>query len=388
MTKFTALNRRTFLSFSLVGATAGSALSHGALAAETDASAPSVFLAPTSENPIRINFNENALGMSPSAQAAARDAVAKGNRYAKAEITQLHNKLCDIYKVPKNYLLLTDGSSEGIRSLLGSYSKLPKVQLVIPELTYGDGEHFANLYGVPVVKVPMLADWKVDVEGLKKAVDGYDGFSIVYFVNPNNPTSTVTPASAMEPWVRSKPKNTLFIADEAYAEYVSDPEFKSMAGLIQEGLDNVVLLKTFSKLYAMAGMRVGYAVGAPAIIKSMKDHVAGEKLSYPGVTAALVSLDDEPFKAYSKASNLKSREILSGCLNKLGVKYLPSSANFMFFELKEPIKTFQKRMADRNIIVGRPFPPALNWCRISLGTPQEMAYVAGTLEKMREEGVF
>ena len=260
--------------------------------------------------------------------------------------------------------------------------------MVIPELTYGDGEHFANLYNVPVVKVPMLADWKVDVAGLKKAVDGFDGFSIVYFVNPNNPTSTVTPASEIEPWVKSKPDNTLFIADEAYAEYVSDPKFKSMAGLIQDGLDNVVLLKTFSKLYAMAGMRVGFAVGAPSIIKMMKDQVAGEKLNYPGVTAALVSLDDEPFQAYSRASNLESRKISASCLDKLGVKYLPSSTNFMFFELNEPIRAFQKKMAARNIMVGRPFPPAMNWCRISLGTPQEMAYVANELSKMRSEGVF
>lgn len=207
-------------------------------------------------------------------------------------------------------------------------------------------------------------------------------------MNPNNPTSTVTPASEIDPWVRSKPDNTLFIADEAYAEYVSDPNFKSMANLIQDGLDNVVLLKTFSKLYAMAGMRVGFAVGAPAIIKMMKDQVAGEKLNYPGVAAALVSLYDEPFQEYSRASNLESRKILASCFDKLGVKYLPSSTNFMFFELNEPIRAFQEKMAARNILVGRPFPPAMNWCRISLGTPQEMAYVANELMKMRAEGAF
>ena len=167
MSNSLALRRRTFLNFSLLGAAVSAALPVKAFSQETAANIS--FLAPTAENPIRINFNENALGMSPSAQAAARDAVAKGNRYAKAEITQLHGKLCDMYKVPKNFLLLTDGSSEGIRALMGAYSRLPKVQLVIPELTYGDGEHFANLYNVPVVKVPMLADWKVDVAGLKTA---------------------------------------------------------------------------------------------------------------------------------------------------------------------------------------------------------------------------
>ena len=145
MSNSLALRRRTFLNFSLLGAAVSAALPVKAFA---QAPANVSFIAPTADNPIRINFNENALGMSPSAQAAARDAVAKGNRYAKAEITQLHAKLCDMYNVPKNFLLLTDGSSEGIRALLGAYSRLPKVQLVIPELTYGDGQHFAELYSV------------------------------------------------------------------------------------------------------------------------------------------------------------------------------------------------------------------------------------------------
>ena len=117
MSNSLALRRRTFLNFGLLGAAVSAALPVKAFA---QAPANVSFIAPTADNPIRINFNENALGMSPSAQAAARDAVAKGNRYAKAEITQLHGKLCDMYKVPKNFLLLTDGSSEGIRALMGA----------------------------------------------------------------------------------------------------------------------------------------------------------------------------------------------------------------------------------------------------------------------------
>ncbi len=384
MSSLSLLKRRSFLSAVIAGV-AASSFSGKLLAQEKTADS---FVTPTADSPIRVNFNENALGMSPGAQAAARDAVAKGNRYAKKEIGLLHEKLCDMYNVPSNYVLLTDGSSEGIRSLLGAYSRLPKVQLVIPELTYGDGEFFANLYGIPVVKVPMLADWTVDVAGLKKAADSFDGYSLIYFVNPNNPTSTITPASEIEPWVKSHPNNVLFIADEAYSDYVTDPRFKSMEGLIHQGLDNVVLLKTFSKLFAMAGMRVGYAVGAPEIIRNMKAHVAGEKLNYPGVMAALVSLDDEPFIEYSKATNAKSRQIFSDCLDKLGVKYLPCNTNFMFFQLEEPIAQFQKKMAANNILVGRPFPPAMNWCRISLGTPQEMTYIAGVLNTMRDNKTF
>lgn len=381
-----ALNRRGFLGMSL--AAAGSSLGLASVGHAAEVLEGPTFFPPTASAPIRINFNENALGMSPKAQLAAMDAVHKGNRYAKAEINVLHNKIANMYGVGKDMILLTDGSSEGIRSFMGAYARMPKVQLVIPELTYGDAEHFAKIYGIPIVRCPMLPDWKVDVPALKKAADEFDGISIIYFVNPNNPTSTVTPASEIEPWIKSKPKNAVFIADEAYAEYVSDPEFRSLAHLIEEGFDNVVLLKTFSKIFAMAGMRVGYAVGSAPIIKLMKNEVAGEKLSYPGTCAALVSLDDLPFIEYSRAMNLKSRDIFSKGLDALGVKYLPSSTNFMFFEINEPIASFQKKMAERNILVGRPFPPALNWCRISLGTPFEMAYVAEVLKGMRDQGQF
>ncbi len=381
-----SLGRRSFLKSSSAASLLGfCAVTKPAMASEIKV--PD-FSSPTAEKPIRINFNENALGMSPKAKEAARMSVDLGNRYAKAEINKLHARIASDYHVPSECILLTDGSSEGIRSFIDGYSKLPKVQLVIPELTYGDGEHFAKLYNIPVKKVPMLANWEIDLEGLKKASTGFDGLTIIYLVNPNNPTATVVDHKIVEDWVRSKPAGVVFISDEAYSDYVADPKFRSLAPLVKEGLDNVVVLKTFSKLFAMAGMRVGYAVGSPAVIKTMKDHVAGEKLNYCGVNAALVSLDDKEFIEFSKEQNLISRKILSSTLDDLGVKYLPSNGNFMFFELSEPIAQFQKKMLARNVIVGRPFPPAMNWCRISLGTPSEMAYVAGLLKGMRTTGAF
>lgn len=373
------------LSASAVGGLALTSIVPTAVSATGPSVANAAFISPSKTLPIRINFNENALGMSAKAQDAARAAIAKGHRYAKAEITQLSQKLAAIHRVPLSQILLTAGSSEGIRATIEAYG-VDGAQLVIPELTYGDGEVFANIAGLKVTKVPMAQAWSFDIEGMKKAVSDYQGYSIVYLVNPNNPTATIVPADKIEPWINSKPANTLFIVDEAYAEFVNDPQFRSVEPLIQNGADNVVLLKTFSKIYAMAGMRVGYAFASGNVINRISAHVAGEKLNYPGVCAALASLDDRAFIVYSKKGTDTARKILVDVLAELDLQYLPSQGNFVFHQVTGDLPTYQQRMADANILVGREFPPATGWCRTSLGTPEEMLFVAETLRQFRKQG--
>lgn len=343
------------------------------------------FAPPAVTTPVRINFNENALGMSPAAQAAARDAISKANRYAKEEIIALRSKLASQYQISESALLLTAGSSEGIRAAIEACST-PDTQLVIPELTYGDGELFASSAGLKITKVKMLDGWQFDINGLRQAVDRYPGPSLVYLVNPNNPTATITPADLIEPWINSKPAKTIFIVDEAYAEFVNDKRFRSVAPLIKQGAANVILLKTFSKIFAMAGMRVGYVVAQPALIERLAERVAGEKLNFCGVEAARVSLDDHAFIAYSKKSVDVSRQIIVKVLDTLKIPYLPSEGNFIFHQLTVPLAAFQQHMKEAGILIGRAFPPADNWCRMSLGTPQEMEFVAGTLLDFRAKG--
>ncbi|WP_437615718.1 pyridoxal phosphate-dependent aminotransferase [Erwinia sp. V71] len=381
------VNQKRRSLFKLSGVLLGSAAVTSSLVPRAFAASPATtpaFSAPTRDNPIRINFNENPLGMSPKAQAAARDAVVKANRYAKDEIVQLGQKLADHHQVTLKSVLLTAGSSEGIRAAIEGCATLD-TQLVIPELTYGDGEHFAKIAGLKVTKVKMLNNWAFDIPAMKAAVADYNGPSLVYLVNPNNPTATITPADLIEPWITSKPANTMFIIDEAYAEFVNDPRFRSVSPLLSQGMDNIILLKTFSKIHAMAGMRVGYAVAHPDVIARMNREVAGEKINFCGVDAALASMDDAAFIAYSKKSNDLSRQILLKVLDELKLPYLPSEGNFVFHQLIVPLKDYQKHMADAGVLVGRAFPPADNWCRISLGTPEEMQWVADTLREFRKK---
>ena len=342
---------------------------------------------PSLDNPVRLNFNENAIGMSGTAKQAAIDAVPKANRYAKAEIPLLSKRLAQYHNVSDEHILLTAGSSEGIRSAIAAHIN-PNTQLVIPELTYGDGEHFAKIFNLKVTKVPSLEDWQIDINGLHKAVENHQGLSIVYLVNPNNPTSTVIGYKEVKSWITSKPKNTLFVIDEAYAEFVNDPAFRSVDSLILEGYSNIILLKTFSKIHAMAGLRVGYIVSSPDNIKNIGQYVAGEKLNYCGVCAALASIDDKQFLTYSKKATDVSRNIMEKVLSELGLHYLKSETNFMFHKSPIELGQYRELMKKNFILIGRDFNPATNWCRISLGTPGEMLYVANVLYGLREKSLI
>lgn len=160
--------------------------------------------------------------------------------------------------------------------------------------------------------------------------------------------------------------------------------FKSAKSLVDAGFENVVVLRTFSKIFAMAGMRLGFAYAASETITRVKKHVAYDiMMSVPAIEAALA---DPAFLTYSREQNAEARMILTSALDKLGIAYLPSQTNFVFMNLKAPLKPFADRMKAEAIWVGRPFPPALTWCRVSLGTPAETTYFVKKLFEFREKG--
>ena len=209
--------------------------------------------APTAQSPMLLCFNENPLGLTPAAQEAVRKALPQASRYPFFEVEKLRRACADFMGGKPENIMLSHGSAESIRASIEAYIT-PDVQVVLPELTYGDGADTARKNHLKVTAVPMGSDWSIDIEGMKKAVGEHQGHSIVYFVNPNNPTSTIVDSKVLLDWIRSRPARTFFVIDEAYAEYVRDKSFVSCKTLVDEGLDNLCVLKTFSKIFAMAGM--------------------------------------------------------------------------------------------------------------------------------------
>lgn len=377
------LNRRDFLRMagSGAGALALAAQAPAALAAE----AP--FAAPTAARPLRLCFNENALGMSEAAKkAAARAVYERASLYPFMRCEDLRKACAAYMKAKPETIVLTHGSAEAIRAAIESHIEGP-TQLVTAELTYSDGEDCARRNGLKVVKVPMGKNWSMNIKGMKEAVAAFKGRSIVYFVNPNNPTGTICNSRELNDWIRSKPADTFFVVDEAYGEYVDDKKWVSAATLVQEGLDNLCVLKTFSKLFAMAGMRVGFSYSTKKTADTIRSQVAYDvMLSIPSVEAALAELADKDFIERSRAENKKAREITCGAFDELGIEYLPSQTNFVLMRLKGSLKDFAGRMKAEHILVGRPFPPADNWCRISFGTVADMQYFVKKLREFRAKG--
>ena len=337
-----------------------------------------------------VCYNENPFGMSERARLAAAKAVMQGSRYDFPGIVRLQGAVGRYMGGTAENVLLTHGSSEGIRAAVEAFAG-QRVQFVIPELTYGTGEDSASRNGMKITRVPMLDNWQIDIDGMKKAVEEWYGPSIVYFVNPNNPTSTIADCEKLEAWIREERPSTTFLVDEAYSEFVTDPSWRSMSRLVAEGVRNLVILKTFSKFFAMAGMRLGFNYAHPDTVRLMRDRVAYDAMmktciNSGTVAAALAELDDPEFQQASRDTIFESRRILSEGLDRLGIRHLPSQTNFIFADLGQPIAPFVKHMADEHIYVGRPFPPAHTWVRISLGSPDDMRWFVKRLEAFREKG--
>lgn len=347
------------------------------------------FTPPTAQKPMLLCFNENPLGLSKNAKKAVEEATARASRYPFVQVMALKKELAVYMDTQPENIMPSHGSAEAIRASVEAYNVPGKTVFICPELTYSDGSDVAKRNHIPVKTVKMGPNWSMDLAAMRKlaAREAKTKHVIVYIVNPNNPTSTIADSKALFDWIKSKPKNTFFILDEAYGEFVNDPSFKSCAELVREGYNNLVVLKTFSKIFAMAGLRLGFAYGTKSVIDNVRDHVAYDvMMNQATVAAAMAELKDKQFIEKSKRMNDESRKILCDTLDELHIPYLPSETNFVFMDLKAPLPPFQERMKAEHILVGRPFPPATEWCRVSLGTPAEMKYFVQKLKEFRQKG--
>ena len=196
----------------------------------------------------------------------------------------------------------------------------------------------------------------------------------------------ITPAKTLFPWIKSFSQNSYFLLDEAYADFVEDPAFETGITLVKEGLKNVLVTRTFSKFYALAGYRVGYLLTQPEVVEEVEKFMSLDNTNLAGAVAAVASLQDKTFAKLSFQSNAVSRQIVQNALTELGLKFAPSNGNFIFHEIKGDVKTYQERMKAHSILVGREFLPIQGWNRLTLGTPDEMKVFVKVLKEFRAKG--
>lgn len=383
------MNRRSFLTSSslVIGGISLSSFVSSAYANETLKNK----LVFNAENPLLLNFNENSLGMSQKAKLAIIDALPNAFRYPDDARSALISELGKEFKLSDKHITLGNGSSETIQAAVQFVANKAQkegkaVQLIVPDPTFNYAELYAEPLGVKIVKIPVDSTLAFDLATMQKKAQEFDGISMVYLCNPNNPTAMLTPTAALTHWIKSAKENVFFIIDEAYAEFVSTPEFTSAIALVAEGYKNLIVARTFSKIYALAGLRVGYGVAVPDVISEVDVFVSIDNTNTAGAVAALASLKDKAYVEYSRKSIDVSRQMVVDALKELDIEYAPSHANFIFHKVKGDVKTYQNRMKDANIMVGREFPPAFGWSRLTLGIPEEMSYFVTTLKAFRAKG--
>ena len=334
---------------------------------------------------IRLSSNENPLGIPPVAREAIVGGMEQANRYPGTSRRALQEAVAQKHGVPPEGIVLGNGSTEVLQMAVQARLD-PKLRLVAPIPTYEDVFEYADPHPwIDVKPVPLAADFSHDLSAMEEATRGAEGPVLVYICNPNNPTGTLTSVGDVETWIRRAPEYVHFVVDKAYFEFVDSDAYRSLEGLAWTN-PNVVVVRTFSKVYGMAGMRLGYAIAHTDPARRLQAFAAGPNTNHLALVAALAALGDRQWVGTSVVANLRGRQMVFQVLDELGIEYLPSHTNFVMHRVPGDLRQYIARMREAGIQVGRPFPPMLDYNRVSFGIPAEMERFAQTLREFRGKG--
>ena len=361
------LDRRVFL-----GAAAGAlAWGCGREAVRDSGAAPAAATAGsgagTAARPaqIRIGQNENPYGPSPAALAAVRDAVAETYRYTDFE-GELLAKIAARHGVTAEHVILGTGSYGVLIAAVAAVVERG-TETIVPHPVYAAVERHAKTLG-PVARVSLDRALRHDLDATAAAIR--PATRLVYVCNPNNPTGTVVPSADLRAFCRRHAERVTIIVDEAYAEYV--PDFSSMDALVRDGAP-ILVTRTFSKLYGLAGLRIGYAIAPPKLAAAVRSARGVDDLcwvSRAGTRAAIASLDDGSHVASIQREVGRERARLVSALERHGLTVPAPAANFVFFKHRRP-EAVKAALAARGVLISAHDPSG--GCRISIGLPSDMS---------------
>jgi histidinol-phosphate aminotransferase len=329
---------------------------------------------------ILLHYNENPLGPGPKARAALVAAIDEGHRYVDEHAEQLIGAIAAHESVAPERIALGSGSGELLHMLALGWATRGTVTCAWP--TFGQLMTFAEKVGATVRRVPLDAQLRHDAAAIDAATP--TGTGLVYLCNPNNPTGTVLPGPQLRELCLTLAARTLVVVDEAYMDFVEPGATESMVDLARGNAD-VIVLRTFSKLHGLAGLRVGYAIGRPDTIARLRE-LELTNPNLPGIVAATASLGDREFIARSRDSIMADRRRVTAVCQELGMACSDSHGNFVFVRTGMPATAFRDHMRGLGIEVGRPFPPLTDWSRISLGRPEDNAALLAALRRFKAAG--
>lgn len=316
---------------------------------------------------IKLASNENAIGPSPRAQEAVRDAATRMHVYPEGSCHDLRLAVAEHLGVPAECLVFGNGSDNLIHCL-GLAFLMPGDEIVHGDTTFSQYRTAAMLNRSDVVVAPMR-DWTNDVDALLGAVTPRT--KMIFLANPNNPTGTIVKKADMRRLMDGVPDRVLVVFDEAYKEYVESSDYPETVDYVREGR-NAIVLRTFSKAYGLAGIRVGYGITRPEIAEAIDRVREPFNVNLLGQAAATAALDDIEHIRHSREVNHAGKVFLTSAFREMGLECAPSEANFLWFNVnRDSVEVFQ-RLLERGVIIrtGDIFG-APTWLRVTIGTQAE-----------------
>ncbi len=383
MRNLTSISRRSFAR--LVGVGAATAVVRPSLAWPNANNSPSFSTAL-----VRLNSNENPYGPSPLALKAMTDAFSLVWRYPDEHADALVDALARINGVAREQIVLGDGSGEILKVCASAFTgpmtgdakpvQLSKPtrgpalefvpgrgKLIVADPTYEAIVNHARVNRAEVIKVPLNQNYAHDLPKMMAAADE----GLIYICNPNNPTASITPKNDLREFISKVPPKTMILVDEAYFHYADSGNYESVIPMVKEH-PNLIVARTFSKIYGMAGLRCGYCITQPDTIGRMRPHLTWDSVNVLALAAARASLDDQDQVPNGRRWNNQTRKFVLDEVKKMGLAHIPSQANFLMIDTKRPVRPLIEALRDLGVQVGRTFPTLPTHMRVTIGKPNEM----------------
>jgi histidinol-phosphate aminotransferase len=328
---------------------------------------------------VRLSANENPYGPSPNALKAMTNSFGLSCRYPDEHNNMLIDKLAKLNGVNHDEILLGDGSGEILKLCAETFTGPQNGKLVAADPTFEAILNNAKANGAEVVKVPLTSSFAHDLQKMPAAAKG----GLIYICNPNNPTASITPRKDIEAYIKQLPNDTFVLIDEAYHHFaLNSPDYVSF--LDQPMNDpRIVVARTFSKVYGLAGMRLGYAVATEDTAKKLRAYANFDNINVASARVGNAALNDDAGLAAAIKRITGDRDAFLVEVKKRNIACIPTQANFAMIETGKPIRQTIDYFKTKNIMIGRPFPPLPTHARITIGKPEEMRAFWSAWDQMK-----
>lgn len=326
-----------------------------------------------------LSRNENPYGPAPSALRAISETAKMGCYYTDRGVDRLIAMIAERHSVSPAQVVIGDGSTELLCAIALAWGR--DGAILCPDLFWDTTVLYGERQGVKSLRVPLAADMNVDLPAMAAKLNG--GVSLVQICNPNNPTGMLIPAADLRRFAATVTPTATLLVDEAYNELTDNPEDNAMIDLVRSGAD-VIVCRTFSKIYGMAGLRVGYAIASEANAKRIRSHQMSFGGNLAGVAAAIASYNDTAFLDQSRAAVLEAREMINDAVAKAGLTALPSQTNFVFVKVPDA-NALRDAMAQRGIAIRGAYGPWKGYSRVSTGRLDDVARYTAALPELAQQ---